>query len=291
MKGVTRGTPDLSNAQLSRPERLVVALLALAFAPALLSLMGVWFRVDYYSHGLLVPFAAFWIAHRIGQGHRPFAGQREGRGGVAIGLALAILLVGLGAGSVPLQGLALVGAVAGGVLYFFRREGLVALAFPLGFLLFMVPLPEAWLTPVIVELQLVVSRAAGTVLNVVGFEVAQEGNVLILPGQVSLFVEEACSGITSIVTLTPLAIILALLTERRTGQRLLIVAAVVPLAMFGNLARVVGTVVAAQVYGAERATQGVLHDSAGVLAFALSCSLLMGVGVALRGRGSLEPGS
>ena len=264
----------------------MTVLLVLTFAPALLSLMGVWFRVDYYSHGLLVPFAAFWIAHRVGQGKRPLALRRERRGWMALALALATYVAGLGVESVSLQGLALVGAVAGGVLYFFRWEGLVALAFPVGFLLFMVPLPEAWLTPVIVELQLLVSRAAASVLNGAGFEVARAGNVLVLPSQVSLFVAEACSGITSIVTLTPLAIILALLTERRPGRRLLIVAAVVPLAILGNLARVVVTVVAANTYGVERATQGLLHESAGVLTFALSCSLLIGVGFALRPRQS-----
>ena len=263
-------------------ERWVAALLVAAFAPAVLTLMGVWFTVDYYSHGLLVPFVAFWAAHQIGQGHRPFAPERERRAVPALAGSLALYAAGLAAGSPTLQGLAVVAVAAAGVLWFWGGPGLRALAFPVGFLLFMVPLPDAWLTPLIVQLQLLVSRAAGDLLALAGTPVVREGNVLILPGDVSLFVEEACSGITSIVALTPLAVMLGYLTERSMGRRLLIVAAVIPLAMLGNLVRVIATVLAARRFGVERATEGVVHDSAGLLTFALSCVLLIGFGLLLR---------
>jgi exosortase len=200
-----------------------------------------------------------------------------------IGLALALYAAGLVAGAAGLQGLGLIVAVAGGALYLLGPEGLRAVAFPIAFLVFMLPLPSAWLTPVIVDLQLLVSSAAVAFLHSFGATVAREGNVILLAGGDSLFVEEACSGITSIVTLTPLAVMLAYFTQRTAWRRLALVAAVVPAAMVANLLRVVFTVISAQHLGAERATSNALHESAGLLTFALACLALIGLGALLRG--------
>jgi len=111
--------------------------------------------------------------------------------------------------------------------------------------------------------------------------VVGEGNVIHLP-DTSLEVAEACSGITSLVTLTPLAIVLAYFTEPTLVRRLVIIFAVVPAAMLGNLLRVIVTVWAAQRYGAEAATGSWLHESAGALTFALACLALIGLGALMR---------
>jgi exosortase len=261
-----------------------IALFALAavFAPAFRAMAGVWFSVDYYSHGVLVPVVALWSAYQQPALRRPALERRDRRGFALIGVALFAYAAGLGIGSVSLQGLAVVACVAGFALQRFGASGLRALAFPIGFLAFMVPVPDVWLTPVIVQLQLWVSAAATALLSLLGFELVREGNVLLLPSGASLFVAEACSGITSLVTLTPLAVVLAAVSERRLARRLVIVASVVPLAMLGNLLRVVGTVLASSAFGVERATSGPVHDLAGVASFALSCALLVGFGALLR---------
>lgn len=262
------------------------AALLLAFAPAIGTLARVWSSLDYYSHGFLVPLAAVWAAYQSGAAHerRPLVRAREGLA-LVVG-AVAIYGVGLGVGSATLQGLAVVAAVAGYVAYLWGVASLRAFAFPLGFLLFMVPIPPSVLTPAIVQLQLAVSGASVGLLHAVGFTIAREGNVMLLPGGGSLFVDEACSGITSIVTLLPLGVVLAYFSARATWRRVAIVAAVVPIAMVGNLARVVATVVAADAYGVEQVTRNALHDSAGLATFVLACLALIGVSAALRPRGA-----
>jgi exosortase len=274
---------------MTKTEWALATLLALAFLPGGIALARVWLSVDYYSHGFLVPLFALWVAHQRGhlRGRRALA--REPRGTALLAVAILVYALGLVSGSAAVQGVALVAAVTGGVLYLWGREQLRALVFPLGFLLFplgfllfMVPLPASWLNPLIVELQLLVSSAALDLLHAFDFTIAREGNVLLLPGGQSLFVSEACSGITSIVVLTPLAVALAYLSERSWARRLAIVAAAVPAAMLGNLARVLVTAVAADAYGVERATDNALHEFAGLLTFAFSCLLLIGVGPLLR---------
>ncbi len=254
--------------------------LAVALLPGLDLLSGVWSTLDYYSHGYLVPLFSLWLAH--GRRRRLPAPGHHGVGLVALLLALALYAAGLLLQDPTTTGLGIVGAVASAVTLRLGVPGLRRLAFPLGFLLFMVPIPPSWLNPVIVGLQFVVSAAAVSLVQLAGIDVFRQGNRIELAGGGSLFVAEACSGITSLVTLLPLGCLLAYFTEKDLGRRLWIVAAVVPIAMFGNLVRVVGTVAAADVWGVDRATSGALHDSAGLLTFILACVLLLAFGQWIR---------
>jgi exosortase len=265
---------------MSRREWVLVGLLAGVFTPAVLAMAEVWRSVGYYSHGFLIPLVSYAAFHPIAGRLGP-AG-RDLRGYLVVLGAVGIYLLGIGAGSTLLQGLGFVVAVAGVVLAFWGPAGLRRLAFPVWFLLFMVPLPPELLTPLIVKLQLAVSGASVEILQTLGYSVLREGNVLVLPGGKSLFVAEACSGITSIVTLTPLGVTLAYFTEATWGRRLVIIAAVIPLAMLGNLFRVIATVLAADAYGVQRVTQSALHELAGLLTFALTCLALVAVGVLQR---------
>ena len=256
--------------------------LALVFGPALAALAGVWSSVDYQSHGFLVPVVALWVAMREAPRRRRLSIGRDVRGAAVLAGALLLYGLGLGIGDVALQGLAVVVAVAGAVWFSRGLPWLRALAFPVGFLVFMVPAPPAWIGPTIVTLQLWVSRASVALLHAFGLAVARDGNVLRLPGGDALFVAEACSGVTSIVTLTPLAVLLGYLTLKRFGTRALLVAAVIPLAMAGTLARVVATCALAARIGADRATHGPLHEGAGLLTYGVACGLMLALGAGLR---------
>jgi exosortase len=266
---------------IQRSEWLLAALLLLVFAPAAIALGGVWSSVDYYSHGFLVPLVAYWTASRSRMRFSPMA-NRDRRGFAVAALAAAVYGVGLATSVVSLQGLGLVAAIVACALYLGGVQGVRVLAFPLAFLVFMVPLPQAWITPLIVKLQLIVSATAVDLLGWLGSGAARQGNVIQLPGGDELFVAEACSGITSIVTLTPLAVMFAYFTESTLARRLTIVLAVVPAAMLGNLLRVSVTVAAAERYGAEAATGNLLHEFAGLITFTLACLALIGLGALMK---------
>jgi len=263
-------------------EWLVTGALALAFVPAVLSLAEVWSRVDYQSHGFLVPVVALWAALRMRPRFRRLQAEPDARGLAVLALAVLAYLGGLLAGLVSLQGVALVAAVAGCLLYLRGAAWLRAAAFPIGFLLFMVPVPPGWITPFILKLQGLVSALSIETAGWLGIAVLREGNVLTLASGEALFVAEACSGVTSIITLTPLAVLLAYFTLKRFSSQLTLVVAVIPLAVAGNLARVVGTLAVADRFGAARATQGPPHDLLGMLTYLVACGLMLAVGSALR---------
>lgn len=275
----TRAAPSPA---LEPREALLGGLLLLAFVPALLAQAEVWARVDYQSHGFLVPLVALWAATSQRARLRRLPRAESPAGLAVLAVALGLYAAGLAAGLVALQGLALVAAVAGAVLYARGAAWLRALAFPVGFLIFMVPVPPAWMGPLVMRLQTVVSATAVAGLRALGVDAARDGNVLRLPEGGSLLVAEACSGVTSVVTLTPLAVLLGYFTLRGTAARVALVVAVIPLAMAGNLARVLATAFAAEHMGAERATESLLHEGAGLLTYAVACGLMLAVGAALR---------
>ncbi len=266
----------------SATEWALVALLGIAFAPAFVAMAGVWSSVEYQSHGYLVPFVALWAASGKRRILAALPGERDLRGLAVLLLSFGLYLVGVATSWVSLQGLAVIVGVAGMVLYLRGLSWLRTLAFPIAYLIFMVPIPEPLLTPVIVELQLWVSQVGVWLLQLWGVPVLRNGNVIELPGDVTLFVAEACSGITSVVTLLPLGVFLAYFTEKTTTRRLVIVAAVLPLAMAGNLVRVIGTVLAAREVGAAAATEGAAHEAAGLLTYVLGCLALLAVGWGMR---------
>jgi len=263
-------------------EIAVIAVLIVVWIPGLLQLADVWSHVEYATHGFLIPFVAFWAAtaHREQLAALP---NRPARGGLLLLGIVALLYVGaLAFGNPTLLGLITVACVVVTVLALRGVDAVKTLRFSLGYLLFMVPLPVALVTPVIVTLQLFVSRLGVAILQWGGVAIYREGNVLWLPGDHSLFVAEACSGITSLITLLPIGVFIAYFTESLLWRRLVLVLAVVPIALLGNLLRVLLTVLASIQFGVEFATTGPIHEWAGVATYVIGCLCLLGVGALMR---------
>ena len=270
-------------------EVAVAIALGVAFAPALVSLARVWSGTDYLSHGFLVPLVSVWIAWATRGRRAALPRRRDARGAALVALSLALYAASLLAGSPSGQGLALVGALAGAVWFLRGTAWLRALAFPIGFLAFAVPIPPDWLAPVIVRLLLFVSSASVGILHALGIEVSRDGNVIGLPSGESLFVAEACSGLTSILTLAPIAALVAYLSPLPASRKVALVALVVPIAMAANLLRVVSTVVGARLWGVGAVTGDPVHVLLGLAVYASACLGLLAMARALgggRGAGS-----
>ncbi len=267
---------------MGRFEIATITLLAMIWIPGLLALGRVWSTVEYASHGFLVPFVALWAstAHRQRLSE---LGRHPVRGGMLwIGVSVLVYLLALAIGDVSLIGLVAVATVCLVVLALRGAEWLRTLCFPLAYLLFMVPLPPDWVSPVIVRLQLLMSSLAVWILQEAGIAIYREGNVLMLPGDRNLFVAEACSGITSLITLIPIGVFIAYFTQSRFSRRLVLVASVLPIALAGNLLRVLLTVEVAIWGDVELATQGPLHEWAGIGTYVIGCLCLLGVGALMQ---------
>jgi exosortase len=266
----------------NRLEILLIGAIVVVQLPGLLVLGRVWSEVEYAAHGFLIPFVALWAAtaHRGTLAH--LEPRPESGGWVAVAVLSVASVAALALGSPTAIGALFVATVWASVLALRGRAWARVLAFPLGYLVFMIPLPGDWVTPLIVKLQIVVSTVAVALLRLGGVAILREGNVLTLPGETSLFVAEACSGITSLITLLPIGVFLAYFTESQLPRRVLLVLAVVPIALVANLLRVVLTVLLAIHVGLAFATEGPLHEWAGVATYGIACLCLLGLGALMR---------
>jgi len=273
---------DVPSASINRVEIVLIAALIVGWVPGILQLAEVWSSLEYASHGFLVPFVALWLA----TAHRQELSQLESRplagGLILMGVVACCYLAALIFRDPTLLGLIAVATVVVGVLALRGVAWMSTLRFSLGYLLFMVPLPVEWVTPVIVKLQIFVSSVGVEILQLGGVAIFREGNVLTLPGDLSLFVTEACSGITSLITLLPIGVFIAYFTESVLWRRLVLIGAVIPIALAGNLLRVIVTVLVSIHVSVEFATEGPLHEWAGVATYVIGCLCLLGVGAVMR---------
>jgi|SRR5687767_12801910 len=252
---------------------VVILAVAATYWDVLAGLARQWSTDDNYSHGFfVVPLALFFAwERRAALSEAPV--QPRVIGAFIVAGSLLVYLAGVLGAELFLTRVSLIGVVAGTVAFVLGWRHLRILAFPIAFLLLMVPLPAIVFNQAAFPLQLLASQLGESVIAAAGVPVLREGNVLHLPAR-SLEVVEACSGIRSLVSLLMLAIVLGYFTERRTGPRIAIALAAVPLAILTNAARVAGTGLAAQ-WVSPAAADGFFHTFSGWLMFVFATAGLL----------------
>ncbi|CAN5669080.1 exosortase [soil metagenome] len=253
----------------------VLAAIGLVYWGTLSSLVRQWASDDNYSHGFFVlPLALYfgWERRRALLAAQPRPGIA---GALVIALSLGVWLAGTFGAELFLTRVSLLGVIAGTIWFLWGSQHLRILAFPLLFLLLMVPIPAIIFNQLAFPLQLFASQVGEQVISAAGIPVLRDGNILRLPSR-TLEVAEACSGIRSLVSLIMLAVVLGYFTERRTWPRILIAISAVPIAILANAARVAGTGLAAE-WVSPKAADGFFHTFSGWLVFVVAFAGLMAV--------------
>ncbi len=260
---------------------LLVGLLAVLSA-VLVALGRTWWNSDHMSHGFLVPVVSYFVAAGRTRELAALPVLPDRRGLLALAASLALAFAGYLAPSMTIAGLGVVGSLV--ALLWLRRgwAWVAALAFPLAFLLFMVPPPEEWHGPLVVWLQEWASVGSVSALYQLGVPVYLDGYIIQMAGDLQVEVAEACSGATSLYTLSALGVLLAFMSLKRRRTRLILIALVLPAALIGNLVRVVATVLLCLRIGLEQATSGWVHTALGLSIYVVAVGLLLLADAALR---------
>ena len=244
------------------------------YAPVVSRLVKDWAHDDNYSHGfLIVPLAAYFAWERRQRLRAVLTNARPSTSGLLIVLlGFFTLFGGLLGADLFLSRISIVVTLTGATVFVLGWNGLKALAFPIGFLLLMIPIPAIIFNQIAFPLQLLASRAGEVAMTVTGVPVLREGNVMIL-AHTKLEVAEACSGIRSLVSLLTLGVVLGYFIDPRPGLRIAIAVLTVPIAVVTNGLRVAGTGIAAHYYGAQ-AAEGFFHQFSGWLVFTVALMLV-----------------
>jgi len=265
------------------------ALLLLLYASMLKHLVLQWWSDADYSHGFLVPLFSGYVLWRTRDRWMSCEVKPSNFGLLVMLGAIGLLVVGSLGAELFTSRFSLLVLLAGMILFLAGWKFLRAVAFPLCFLIFMIPLPVIIYNQITFPLQLLASRFATFLLDLVHVPVLRDGNILILSNY-SLEVVEACSGIRSLMALISLAVIYVYFLEPRRWAQLVLVVLMVPIAIATNAIRIMGAGMMAHRFG-PAAAEGFLHEFSGWVIFLVALVLFFVCHWILRHIGRVARGS
>ena len=161
---------------------------------------------------------------------------------------------------------------------FYGRQFAKCFFFPAIYLLFTIPL-STFLDAVTIYLRLLASGTALALLRGFGIDAVQNGTAIISQGAnpFSVDVAEPCSGLRSLFALMALTAAYSWYTLKSWPRRIALFACSVPLAVLGNVARIISICVIASSVNPKFAL-GFYHDYSGYIVFAIAISLMVAIG-------------
>ncbi len=217
--------------------------MAIVFARPLLELVIYAAGSDLYSYILLVPFISAYLLYIRRD-------QLPKRYVVDPPLAIVSLAAGLGllafiswlnfVGRAPAENdrltlltLSFLCCLAAGGFFFLGRRWMRAAAFPLAYLIFMVPMPNAMADALETASKYASAEVANLLFHLSGTPFLREGLIFQLPN-ITIEVAQECSGIRSSFILFITSILAANLFLKTAWRRFVLVAFVIPLAILRN---------------------------------------------------------
>lgn len=254
-------------------------LLSLCYFPILARLVQQWNQDSDMGHGFFViPIAALLAWQR--RGELAALTPRPNWWGLAILAWAALQMIAAEIGAELFLGrTSFVISIAGTVLLLGGTRYLRILAFPIGLLFLMIPIPTIVYNEITLPLQLLASSAGAALVRLCGLPAERLGNVLVVNGH-KLLVSEACSGIRSLLTLSFVALAYGAFAETSRRVRIALALATLPIALAANALRVALTGIVAN-WKPELA-RGFAHEASGWVIFVVAMVLLISLHPLLR---------
>jgi exosortase C (VPDSG-CTERM-specific) len=252
-----------------------LAVLCLVFVPVFL----VWYRIamgnDLHSHVILIPLVSLYLLV-TGRDELAWDSKPSLAAGIGV-MAMAAAVLGWALVANPawsevdltaLKIFSFIGLVWGLGFLVLGGKWMSSAMFPMGFLLFMIPLPDQAVLSVEKFLMVLSAQLSGVLFAVGGVPIFRNGQILELPGTV-LEVAEECSGIRSSWVLLITSVLASYMFLPTIPRRIALVAAVLPLAILRNSVRIFVIGWMCVHYGPEMIDHWV-HRKGGPMFFAVS---------------------
>jgi len=238
-----------------------------------------WTSDPSWSHGLLIPFFSLYFLNQ----HKAEILKLKTKPNY---LGLFLLICGLVFYPLNivhfqygyLQPLSMV-ATLGAIVLFLGGWSLVKYMWlPIGYLVFAIPLPQFIYVQITMPMRQWAALVATALLNLVkGIEATVSGVIIdvVYNGQrmePPIDIAEACSGMRLLMAFVALGVAMAYLHYRPLWQRLILLAATIPIAIFCNIVRVTVSGFIIIFWDAQYA-QGIWHDGLGMLMLFLAFGL------------------
>ncbi len=242
-------------------------------------LIGSWSPAHDMQHGWLIPCVSGYVIWSRRHELAACVHVPDWRGWVAVLFGVLLVWMGLKAEQARVQFMALVWFMWAVPFALWGVAVARHLIFPAAFLLLAMPL-DTVVTYFTVRLRLLAAIVGTGVLNGLGVEVQRIGTGLhsVSGAGFNLDVADPCSGLRSIFALVALTGVYAFFTQRTLVRKWLLFACAVPLAVIGNVVRIIAIALVAQWFGQKAATN-FFHDYSGYVVFIIAILLMLQAGV------------
>ena len=248
--------------------------LALLAVPTTVAVGKQVWSTEFGAHGPIVLMTGLWILSRKAEDLR--ANAKRGAPWLTAFFVLAgaaVYIFGRAYDFISLEVAGLYGIALGYLQDTVGWRAMLRNWFPLFYLGFVIP-PPGWLMDgVTAPLKTFVSFAATSILQACGMPIVREG-VTLQVDQYQLLVEDACSGMNSLIGLIAISLFyIYLLRNASWRYSAFLVCMVIPIAIVANIFRIIVLVLLTYFFG-DGVAQSFLHMAAGLFLFASSLSLV-----------------
>lgn len=265
---------------------LYVSLITILFTWCYASTIG-WMYVrfsgadTYYSHGFLVPFVTGFFIWQKRNRLKEIPAEKSVIGLILILTALLFHILGTILYIFSISGFSIWILAFGISLFLWGPRITREILFPLLFLGFMFPMPEAIISLISFPLKLLVAQTGTDIVRALGIPILREGFNITIPAG-TLLVGNPCSGLRSMIAFLALGAVYAYIFEGSNVKKMTIFLAAIPIAVLSNIVRVPILILTSHFYGLEAAAPETFwHTASGVLVFVIGLSCMFGLGKVL----------
>jgi exosortase len=226
-----------------------------------------WQMID-YTHAYFILPISLWLVWR----KREFLKPDSSSSLLITILSLFLLVLGLSAyllgwrlDFLLISTLSMIPVCLGLVLFLYGQRAARELLFPFFYLLLLIPPPLGILDSITLPMRYGVTFASDIILKFFDIPVVRDGLLLSLNGN-EIYMGAPCSGLRSLVTMLALGLVYAYLLPLNLRNKITLVIAIIPLALLGNLIRIVATCMTVYFWG-PKMEEGPVHFLTGFAIF------------------------
>ena len=244
-----------------------------SYSTTLTDIKDIWFVSDEYSAGVLVPFL---IGHMLWLRRDKLCDYSLKpaifTGIIVLLLIQAFLFMGLFFNYGSAERLSVIGTVGAAVILMMGWKLFFKLLPLLVFMLLMLPLPAQLNTSFSFLLQAWATDSAVWLLEVMGFVIRQEGNIIHI-GDTTVAVAEACNGLRMITAFFIIAGWCALIVNRKWWEKFIVILSALPIAILCNTIRLAVTSIAFTLIDVQKWAQA-FHDYGGFAMMPIAIAII-----------------
>lgn len=236
-----------------------------------------WETID-YTHAYFILPISIWLVWRKRKALKELTLDNKTKNSL-IGLPLLIpgllmFVFGWRLDYLFISTLSLIPVLYGLIIYLYGTKMAKSLSFPILYLLLLVPPPLGVLDNLTLPMRHGISALTDIILKTFHYPITREGLLLSIGGH-QIYMGAPCSGFRSLITMISLGLVYGYINKGGFKKKAILISSTVPLALIGNLIRVIGMCLVTFYFGESVGHK--FHDISGFVIFIVLIAGLIGL--------------